>query len=50
MTEEGPHFKKDFTLQDLMEFSRDLELLNEDIDMMRRLCNPPEKLSIKKRE
>ena len=39
---------KDFTLQDIMKFSRDLEMLQQDIDMMNRLCKPEKVQTTKK--
>ena len=45
-----PEQLKDFTLQDIMQLSRDLEILQEDIDMMNRFCNPDTVHTLKKKD
>ena len=47
--EEAPHSIKEFTLQDIMMLSRDLELIQEDIDMMNHFLHPGDEPISKKK-
>lgn len=50
MKEEVPERLKAFTLQDIMELSRDLELLQKDLDMMHRFFSTDELSTITKKK
>ena len=50
MKEHVPERNKDFTLQDIMMLSRDLQILQEDVEMMKRFFNTDDVQTIKKKQ